>query len=291
MNILLISPWFPVPAFGGALIRVLETLRYLARLHQVTLLAPVDRPTAEHVRMISELGVEVVTASVPAHATAAAARIARGLLRGRSLLQGLHYDDHLAHELRRLTALYDYDIVQFEHSFMAPYLASMHPDSRAKSVLSMHNVESLRFRREAQVAEWGFRRAALASDHAMFGGWEEQAVRRFDGIAAVSPVEQVWARTHAPAARVTLVPNGVNAEHFVSPPYPSDARTLVFSGLMNYPPNVDAVVWFCDDVLPIVARRYPDVRFAIVGDKPTRTVARLASRPGVAGVMAVGTET
>jgi glycosyltransferase involved in cell wall biosynthesis len=50
---------------------------------------------------------------------------------------------------------------------------------------------------------------------------------------------------------------------------------------MNYPPNVDAVVWFCDEVLPLIHRTHPDVRFSIIGDKPPLQVRELAVRRGV----------
>jgi glycosyltransferase involved in cell wall biosynthesis len=55
----------------------------------------------------------------------------------------------------------------------------------------------------------------------------------------------------------------------------------VFTGLLSYPPNIDAVEWFCEAVLPRVAQRHPDVEFSIVGDKPPSTVRALARRPGV----------
>lgn len=282
MKILLISPWFPVPAFGGALIRVLETLRYLSRHHRVTLLAPVDRtPRTEQLRVLADLGVEVVATRVSSSASAAMVRLGSGAFRGQSLLQGLHYDVGMAREVQRLTAVNAFDVIHVEHSFMAPYLDSVSPRSRAKTVLSMHNIESLRFRRELRVARWGLRRVALAADAVAFGGWEERAVRRFDGIAAVSPLEQSWAKRHAPASPVALVPNGVSLEHFRPVDRLGASRTFVFSGLMNYPPNVDAVVWFCEAILPQLARRYPGVRFAIVGDKPTAAVLALGRKPGV----------
>jgi glycosyltransferase involved in cell wall biosynthesis len=261
---------------------VFETLRYLAEHHQITLLAPVHHaPKPEDLQAITDLGVVVVTARVSESSAAVCSRLGRGVLRGHSLLQGLHFDTTMASELRRLTSSHSFDVIHVEHSFMGPYLRWVDPKSGAKTVLSMHNIESLRFRREKEVAALGVRWAALTADHVFFASWEEGVVRQFDGIAAVSPVEEAWARTHAPAARVALVPNGVSVDHFRRLDCPAAGRRLVFSGLMNYPPNEDAVGWFCDDVLPIVARQYPDVSFTIVGDKPTPSVRALALRPGV----------
>src|SRR5262249_29744308 len=58
-------------------------------------------------------------------------------------------------------------------------------------------------------------------------------------------------------------------------------RSIVFTALMNYPPNIDAASWFCDEILPIVRSRHPEVSFKIVGDKPSPRVLALGKRKGV----------
>jgi glycosyltransferase involved in cell wall biosynthesis len=163
---------------------------------------------------------------------------------------------------------------------MAPYLSSIGPRSRAATVLSMHNIESLRFRRELQTAR-GARRLALLTDAGLFGSWEARAVRRFDGVVTVSAFEEAWVRRHAPEVPVVRAPNGVDNAAFTPAPPPLAPRTFVFAGLMNYPPNIDAVTWFCDAILPLVLERHPDVRFRIVGDKPGPEVLALGERPSV----------
>ncbi len=282
MKILLVSPWFPYPAYGGALIRVFETLRHLSRRHELTLLAPVgDGPRPEDVEAITALGVEVVAVPVSEAGGAVARRLGNGLLHGRPLIQGLHYDPAMAREVQRLTARQAFDVVHIEHSFMASYVDSISATSEPRTLLSMHNIESLRFRREMQVARWGLRRLALANDHILFSTWEERAIRQFDAIAAVSPLEEAWARKHAPDAEVAVVPNGVNLDFFQPLERAEFAPHVVFTGLMNYPPNIDAVVWFCESVLPLVERRYPEIRFSVIGDKPTSDVRALVRLRGV----------
>src|SRR5690606_25553437 len=87
-------------------------------------------------------------------------------------------------------------------------------------------------------------------------------------------------------ARVSWFENGVDTAYcapdaaLVSP-YPADGAPIVFTGAMDYWPNVDAVEWFADDVLPGVAARRPDARFYIVGMNPAPKVRALASRPNI----------
>jgi glycosyltransferase involved in cell wall biosynthesis len=204
-----------------------------------------------------------------------------GLLRGVPFIQSFHYDKHLAQKVRELTAQEPYDILHLEFPFMAPYLSSISRQSRAKKVLSMHNVESLRFARELQVSSWNGRRLVLLGNQLFFRSWEEKAIRQFDGIAVVSAEEQTWVQRHVPAAMVDIVPNGVDIDYFATTEPSSGSRSIVFIGAMDYPPNVDAVVWFCQEILPLLHRKHREVCFTIVGDSPDRKVLALAQRQGV----------
>jgi glycosyltransferase involved in cell wall biosynthesis len=56
---------------------------------------------------------------------------------------------------------------------------------------------------------------------------------------------------------------------------------MVFTGVMDYRPNVDAVVWFCNEILPIVQAQIPEASFTICGSRPAAPVRRLANRGGV----------
>jgi sugar transferase (PEP-CTERM/EpsH1 system associated) len=281
MNILLLSPWLPWPPFGGALIRTFETLSYLSRENQVTLLAPLRYPEeAKHIPTLKRLCDRVITTTLSDEIQPVLRRLSAGLLSWRPLIQSMHYDRNLGKEFRRLTSQESYDIIHVEFSFMAPYLAFISPRSQAKKVLSLHNVESLRFARELQFAH-GLRRLALLSDRILFKRWEQRSLRQFDGILVVSPSELAWVKEYSPARDVELIPNGVDTEFYSLAPAPPEDHSVVFTALMNYPPNIDAVVWFCDEILPILRSKHPEVCFKIVGDKPGPSVLALAQRRGV----------
>ena len=88
------------------------------------------------------------------------------------------------------------------------------------------------------------------------------------------------------AERVHALGNGVDLDYFngsrtYPDPYPPGGPVLVFTGMMDYRANVDAVRWFTDRVLPAVRARHGDARFAIVGAKPDERVRKLAERAGV----------
>jgi sugar transferase (PEP-CTERM/EpsH1 system associated) len=88
------------------------------------------------------------------------------------------------------------------------------------------------------------------------------------------------------AAKVGWFSNGVDSAYF-SPhhefdsPYPEGGPVMVFTGAMDYWPNIDAVQWFAAEMLAAIRRRHPDARFYIVGARPSREVQALATQPGV----------
>ena len=132
-----------------------------------------------------------------------ARRLANGLLNRRPVVQNFYHDPRLAERVRRLTSRHAYDVVQIEFSYAASYVRAIDPNCGAKTVLSMHNVESLRFRREARLGLRVDRRFAAAWDHAFHGLWEEQAIRTFDGIVSVSEPERAWVLERVPEAVVS----------------------------------------------------------------------------------------
>lgn len=63
-------------------------------------------------------------------------------------------------------------------------------------------------------------------------------------------------------------------------PYPADEIPLVFTGAMDYWPNVDAVKWFAEEILPKLLPRWPSLRFYIVSRSPTPAVQNLPPSGG-----------
>jgi polysaccharide biosynthesis protein PslH len=103
--------------------------------------------------------------------------------------------------------------------------------------------------------------------------------RRMTDAAATTLVvndrERDALHTVAPGARVTVVPNGVDLRPLVPRSAPAERPCLVFCGVMNYTPNVDGALWFCQHVWPAVRARRPDAELFFVGSDPAPAIRRL----------------
>jgi sugar transferase (PEP-CTERM/EpsH1 system associated) len=118
--------------------------------------------------------------------------------------------------------------------------------------------------------------------------YERRVARDYDASLFVSAPEAELFRQLAPesTAKIGHFSNGVDTDYF-SPdqphanPYAADERAVVFTGAMDYWPNVDAVQWFAADIFPRLRERFADVKFYIVGSRPAPAVQELAKQPGV----------
>ena len=118
--------------------------------------------------------------------------------------------------------------------------------------------------------------------------WEQEVARRTDAGIFVTEQETLRFLSRTPEVddRISTIPNGVDGDYFVpaeahASPFPAGERAVVFTGAMNYWPNVDAVVWFAREVLPRLSARDPAIRFYVVGMNPDLAVRSLADRSNV----------
>ena len=282
-NILLISPWLPWPPHDGARIRILETLRFLSARHRVTLFAHIHAESERaHVAQLRDYCADVQVSLLSGRTGRRLGRMICASLAGAPLIQGIHFDAGFARRIFAATEEQKFDVVQIELSLIARYAAAVSRRHGCKLVLSTHNIESQRFARELKLASWSFRRVVLQADQWLFGNWEEKAVRRFDGAIAVSNQDRKWLQEHLAGRPVALAPNGVDTTYFRrQSPFPVDPVTIVFTGVMDYPPNEDAVLWFAEKVWPWLRHRRPELVFQIVGTRPTARIMALAANAGI----------
>ncbi len=283
LNILVISPWLPWPPHDGARIRIGETLRFLARRHRVTLVAPIYAPQErDHVAHLERwCAGGVHTVAVADGTVARLMRMSSGLFAGVPPVQAFHRNAAMRDCIRRVTSDTAFDIVQLEFVVPCALSASLNRRGGSKTVLSMHNVETQRFERELEHAPWNARRLVLLADQYLFPGWEGRALRSVDGVVAVSEADAAWIRLQAPDAELRIVRNGVDVEFFGPRSTLVKSDSVVFTGSMDYPPNIDAAVWFADEIFPGLRERLPQLRFVVVGRRPPAEVQALAARPGI----------
>lgn len=150
------------------------------------------------------------------------------------------------------------------------------------AILVMHDVRSVLYERRAAASGSLWRRWRLRRQARRYFAFERKYCGRYDLVTTVSDADAAYVREHYRPKRVITVPLPVDAGYFAPQPHAAVvAGRIVFTGLMNHPPNADAAVYFAHEVLPAVRRAVPAAELYIVGRHPTPEVTALGQLEGV----------
>lgn len=207
----------------------------------------------------------------------------RGLLSGEPLTVPFFRHSALAKAVNRWCATPP-DLVFVYSSSMAQY--ALRCDAKAR-VMHFAELDSDKWRQYAEVGlrgrlgriglRWIYSREAKRLLE-----FEDRVARTFDRSLVVSEVEKELFTEQIPGVVPSVLPNGVDVDHFAS--QGDDMRhpqTAVFTGVMDYEPNIDGVCWFVEECWPTLRQRHPDARLLIVGSSPVPQVYRLSGRDGI----------
>ena len=281
--LLFLAHRLPYPPNKGDKVRSYHFLKHLAQRYRVFLGTFIDDPAdEEHVPAVRSLCSDVHVETLTPWRQRA--RSLSALLSGEAL--------SLPYFRNRRLAAWSAETAR-RHGVRRAFVYS---SAMAQYALGLPGLDSLVDFVDMDSAKWddyASRRAWPAS--AVYGrearcllAYERQVAKRARASVFVTEEEAQRFRHSAPesAGSVTVIRNGVDAEYF-SPahafpsPFAQGERAIVFTGAMDYWPNVDAVVWFAREVLPAIRREQPSARFYVVGMNPDASVRALSSDAAV----------
>jgi sugar transferase (PEP-CTERM/EpsH1 system associated) len=286
-DLLFLSQRIPYPPNKGDKIRSWHILSHLARHFRVHLACFVDDPADwAHVDAVRAVCAGE-TLFVKLQPSLARLRSLRGLLSGDPLTRFYFDSAELRDWVRARTQSAPLTTAFVFSSAMAPYLLTQKALAPARCVVDMVDIDSDKWRQYAGRTRPPWRQVYAREGRTLLH-LEREMAAAFGATLFVSAHEAALFRELAPesAARVSHVNNGVDIAYFDpalphESPFPADATPIVFTGAMDYWPNVDAVQWFAQDILPRIAAQLPIARFFIVGANPTADVRKLAALPRV----------
>lgn len=290
MHILFLTPQSPYPPRQGTSIRNYHLIAHLAQRHTVDLLTfmapgdeiPADSPLYQHCRRIG-------TVPQPMRSTT---RRLSDLVRSPLPDMALRLESPAMHQLME-SWLDDtqnddpYDIVQIEGIELAQY--ARHVDhSKSAALFDDHNCEYLLQQRNALTDLRNPRRWHAAAyslvQWAKLYRYEAAVCRAAQAVVAVSQPDRAALQRIAPSADIHVAPNGIDLAAYepvkstpqdTTKPRNPNRFTLLFTGKMDYRPNIDAVLWFAEQVLPLLVVAAPEIHFQVVGMNPHPRLDRL----------------
>ncbi|HEX7854017.1 MAG TPA: TIGR03087 family PEP-CTERM/XrtA system glycosyltransferase [Sphingobium sp.] len=285
-EILFIAHRIPYPPDRGDKIRSYNELRHLARLAPVHLAALADDPRdLLHDEVLAEL---TVSHCIRPRTIARAQAAVTGLLRREPMSVAMFRDKALQDYVDRIVATRPLAAVFVYSGNMAVYVPPL-PDG-TRFVMDFCDADSVKFAaygaRGSGPLAWINRREGR-----LLGALEANVSRRADASLIISRAEAgvFAALPGADMSRMTVIGNGVDLDVFDPVrgyPIPEALQALpgpriLFTGQMDYRPNIEAVTDFADGAMPIIRQRFPDAQFLIVGRNPAEAVRALGQRSGI----------
>jgi polysaccharide biosynthesis protein PslH len=158
-----------------------------------------------------------------------------------------------------------FDVIQFEMTFMSPYLELVRQNSRAKTVLRAHNIEYLIWERIAETTINPLKKLYLRHLSGTLKQHELTVINDFDGVAAITKIDADFFIQAGCRVPITDIPFGINLSRFRESPEETRDITLFSIGSMNWIPNQEGIRWFLEKVWPEVTKRHPFLKYFIAG--------------------------
>ena len=274
-RMLFISHRVPFPPDKGERVRAFHEIQALAGHFQITVATLAhDAGDYDSAQRLKDHCHDVLIA--PAGGRAGLVKGAVSLLRGRSVTEGYFHSRSLYRLLRRLADRERFDLVMAYCSSMSGYARAVPADARVMDLVDVDSAKWLEYARTARRPKrWLYR-----LEGRRVAQLERDALEHFNAVLVVS--ENETRAISADTDRLIALPNGVDVDYFTPADEPPEsAPSLVFTGTMDYRPNVEGVCWFVSQVWPALRRQVPELTFTIVGRDPTPAVRRLDRQAGV----------
>ena len=284
MDILYLSPCPPNPPDKGERIRAFHTIGYFGarcRVHLACFVRSGDE--AEKARAMSDQCASIYVEQVSKYSALASAALRFAM--GGCLTTSYYSSSRLKRYAEDLAQRVPLAATVVYSSAMFPMAPPGVP-----ILLDMSDVDSEKWLQYAEMRRPSF---IFAAEGRRLRELEIRFVRAAKSTVVMTEQEAALLAGIVPGAPIKYLENGVDYSRFdparcAALPALEGRRFLVFVGMMNYYPNVDAVDWFARQVFPELRRRDPGLEFLIVGREPAKAVLDLQSIPGVQHIVPAG---
>lgn len=294
MKILFIAQRIPYPANKGEKIRSFNQAKYLADLgHNIHIMSPIeDESEIAYCQQLAALD----NFSCDYHLLPAKPlRLLTGLMKNESLSVANFYHTTLQKKIDNVLSTEAFDVVLCTSSAVAKYvfnskvLATL--AKKPKLLLDYMDLDSDKWQQYADKTaipmKWVYQREAK-----LIARYELKVQQVFDAGFFIADAEvalfkknaqQVLASSNNTMENIHTLGNGMNTQEF----YPATkkpnnkAPVFIFTGVMDYKPNVDAVVWFVEECWPAILAELPQAEFIIAGMNPNTAVMNLQQYNGI----------
>ena len=276
MRIFFVCRRVPFPPDRGDKIATFNEIRHLSARHDVHVFCLGDGARdLDNVEGLREYARSVT--AVPVGSTKIMWRALKALFAGQPLSVAALNEAKLHAAIRQkfdelrpdLILVYSCNVAQFAEHFPT-----------VPRIMQFGDLDSLKWRQYAGRSKIPLKWVYAIEERRLLA-YERHIANMFSVALVHTELEKHDFERLIPGVPVALVGNGVDLDYFRPVGAPKRRASMVFTGVMDYRPNVDAVLWFCREILPIIQAEIPEANVTICGNRPTAAVRRLAKKTGV----------
>lgn len=270
MKILFLTSRFPFPPIGGDKLRFFNILRCLSKEHKVSILCFSDKKVpSELISGYKNYFFEIDVVFLPK--IKSYVNCILGLFKGCPLQISYYKSKKMENLVREKLTDNKFDVIFVHLIRMAEYVKNY----KICKILDMTDAQSLNYTRAMPytTGKWSI---IHRFEKGLVRQYEKKIWRYFNKTLVVSRIDQKYLKELDENMNIEVLPNGVDLEKYPFKQNAHEKKQICFVGTMKYFPNIDAVVWFCREILPLIKKEIPDIKFYIVGTAPPRRVRELS---------------
>jgi sugar transferase (PEP-CTERM/EpsH1 system associated) len=278
MRILFVASRFPYPPIQGDRLRAYQHLRYLARQHPITLLAPIrHKNELTGIKVISPLCEHVEIVHCPIGRSIL--NLLRGLINPLPFQTLFFYHSQVRQHLERLLRKENFDVIHVQLVRMAPVAIGI----KTPRILDLIDSLSLNMLRRSMHESLPLSVLTRVESRRIYN-YEQALVNQYDYLTVSSMADKKYIGNYD---NLLVVPSGVDIDAFPFVDFNGrEPNTIIFTGRLKYFPNIVAIRYFVDEIFPVVREKLPSARFLIVGAEPPRWMRELGKK--CSGIEVIG---
>jgi glycosyltransferase involved in cell wall biosynthesis len=197
-----------------------------------------------------------------------------GLLGNRPIQVAFFRSVSFAKKLQQTLSVTPFDAIHVQHLRMSQYFEHGAPQT---AILDLPDAFSMYWKRRVEAAKTPWDKLFRQIEYQRMKDYEQRMLPKFRKSLVCSSEDQAYLQQLG-INNVEILPNGVNIDSFMSRGESAIIQNrILFTGNMDYAPNIDAVQYFVEDILPLIAEEIPAVEFIVAGQRPVKAVLDLAS--------------
>lgn len=274
MKILYLTTRLPYPLIGGDKVRSYNMLLQLKKLgHEITLVCLYNEndnieEALEHKEIFDRI-YPIKFNSKMAYLTTPLA-----VFNDKPFIVQYYYNLNMQKQVDKLLKEEHFDIITGYMPRIAPYLEK---HTKENVIIDLCDAFSMMYRRRIQVTKSLFDKFKIGIEYIKMRNYEKKCLKMFNAQTVISKYDKQYLETLSDKSNIHIVKNGVDTDYF-SPKQAELKNNICFVGSLRYIANLEAAIYFAQEVFPLIKKEIPDAKFKIIGAYPKPVLYEIAQK-------------